>query len=175
MGQADGLTIRLLRPGDVETVAEAFAAIGWNRPASQYARYLEEQERGARVVLIAFWRREFAGYLTILWQSSYPPFMVEGIPEIVDLNVVPQLRRRGVGSRLMEEAEQQIAERSKVAGIGVGLYADCGAAQRLYVKRGYVPDGRGLISHHRPVPAGERVTVDDGLELCFTKRLHPQS
>ena len=171
----ESLTLRPLRRGDVQTIVSAFAAIGWNKPASQYERYLEEQTRGERAVIVAFWREEFTGYLTICWQSSYPPFLDEGIPEIVDLNVLPQMRRQGFGSRLMEEAERQIAERSKVAGIGVGLYADYGAAQRLYVKRGYVPDGRGLISHQRPVAAGESVIVDDGLELCFTKRLHPQA
>ena len=55
------------------------------------------------------------------------------------------MRRQGVGSRLIEEADGGFAERSKVAGSGFGLYADYGAAQRLYVKRGYVPDGRGLV------------------------------
>lgn len=28
--------------------------------------------------------------------------------------------------------------------MGFGLYADLDAAQRLYIKRGYLPDGRGL-------------------------------
>ena len=49
---------------------------------------------------------------------------------------------------------------------------DYGAAQRLYVKREYIPDGRGLTSHNRPVAWGETVTVDDRLVLHFTKNLH---
>lgn len=167
-----GLIIRLLQSDDIRTIADAFAAIGWDKPATQYERYLAEQQRGERVVLVAFQHGTFAGYLTIVWQSGYPPFRDAGIPEIVDFNVLPQLRQRGIGSYLMEEAERRIAERSMVVGIGVGMDRDYGPAQRLYVKRGYVPDGRGLISHDRPVAWGDTVIVDDGLILHFTKDLH---
>ena len=166
-----GLTIRLLAAEDIELIASAFAAIGWSKPAAQYERYLAEQRRGERDVLVAWWEGAFVGYLTIVWESGYRPFHEARIPEIVDFNVLPKLRRRGIGSRLMEEAERRISERSAVAGIGVGMDQDYGAAQRLYVKRGYVPDGRGLISHDRPVQWGETVTVDDGLVLHFTKDL----
>jgi GNAT superfamily N-acetyltransferase len=165
------LTIRLLETDDIPTIAGAFAAIGWNKPAAQYERYLSEQRRGERVVLVAFLHEAFAGYLTIVWQSEYRPFRESRVPEIVDFNVLPHVRRRGIGSELMEHAEHRIAERSAVVGIGVGLDPDYGAAQRLYVKRGYVPDGRGLTSHGRPVSWGETVTVDDGLALYFVKRL----
>jgi ribosomal protein S18 acetylase RimI-like enzyme len=167
----DGLTIRRLEATDIPKIASAFAAIGWNKPASQYERYLAEQQRGERVVIVALQDDVFAGYLTIVWDSGYGPFRAAGIPEIVDFNVLPALRRRGIGSRLMDEAERRIAERSAVVGIGVGMYPDDGAAQRLYVKRDYVPDGRGLVSHNRPVAWGDTVTVDDGLVLHLTKRL----
>lgn len=167
------LIVRLLRAEDVQPIVDAFVAIGWNKPASQYERYLAEQHRGERVVLVAFLDEVFAGYLTIAWRSGYLPFQEAGIPEIVDFNVVPRFRRRGIGSRLMDAAEQQIARRSAVAGIGVGMDPDYGAAQRLYVKRGYVPDGRGLSSNGRQVRWGETVRVDDGLNLHFTKDLDP--
>jgi GNAT superfamily N-acetyltransferase len=167
----DGLTIQPLEAADVQPIAAAFAAIGWDKPASQYERYLAEQQRGARLVLVASVDGRFAGYLTIVWQSGYPPFRAATIPEVVDFNVLPGYRRRGIGGRLMDAAERLIAERSSEAGIGVGMGPDYGAAQRLYVKRGYVPDGRGLSWNHRAVSWGETVTVDDGLALFFTKQL----
>jgi len=77
----------------------------------------------------------------------------------------------GIGTALMDEAERVIAARSAVAGIGAGMTADYGAAQRLYVRRGYLPDGRGLMTHERPVIAGKSVLVDDDLVLYLTKRL----
>jgi GNAT superfamily N-acetyltransferase len=165
----DTLTIRLLTAGDIPTIAAAFAALGWNKPASQYTAYLAEQQRGERVALVAWLGDEFAGYVTIVWESDYLPFREANIPEIADFNVLPHLRRRGIGSRLLDEAERRIAERSALAGIGVGLDADYGAAQRLYVTRGYVPDGRGIVSHGRRVAWGETIVVDDAAVLYFTK------
>ncbi len=74
----------------------------------------------------------------------------------------------------MDAAEQRVAERYPIVGIGVGMDPDYGAAQRLYVNRGYIPDGRGLVSHGRPVTHGQTVPIDDGLALYFTKQLsHP--
>ena len=78
---------------------------------------------------------------------------------------------RGIGSRLMDAAEALIAERSPVAGIGVGLYPDYGPAQRLYVLRGYLPDGRGIAWNGTNVSPGQTVEVDDELALYFTKAL----
>ena len=119
----------------------------------------------------AFVGGAFAGYLNVLWQSGYPSFADAQVPEINDFNVLPTVRQRGIGTALMEEAERVIAARSPVAGVGVGMAAGYGPAQRLYVRRGYVPDGRGLMTHERPVVEGERVIVDDDLVLYFTKLL----
>jgi hypothetical protein len=58
-----------------------------------------------------------------------------------------------------------------VVGIGVGLYADYGSAQRMYFRRGYLPDGRGLMYDWKPVPPGELVRLDDDATLMFTKSL----
>jgi GNAT superfamily N-acetyltransferase len=167
----DAVQIRLLSADDVPIIAAAFAAIGWNKPASQYERYLTEQDCGERVVLVAVCEGVFVGYVTVVWCSGYPPFRDAAIPEIADFNVLPRFRRRGIGSRLLDEAERYIAERSPAAGIGVGLFADYGAAQRLYVRRGYLPDGCGLFAHDHHVAEGETVIVDNDLGLNLTKAL----
>lgn len=165
------ITIRSLQPEDIQLLAAAFAAIGWNKPAAQYEQYLAEQQAGHRTVLVAFQNGSFAGYLTINWYSDYAPFRDQHIPEIQDFNVLPHLRRRGIGTRLMEEAEDLVADRSRIVGIGVGLYADYGAAQRLYVRRGFVPDGRGIAVAHQSVAPGQQVIVDDDLVLYLTKQV----
>ena len=137
--------IYLLKAGDIQPIADAFSKLGWNKPIAQYQRYLLEQKSGHRTVYVAYIDKDFAGYLTINWRTDYPPFRTANIPEIQDFNVLPQFRRRRIGTCLMDAAEQKIAERGPVAGIGVGMYSDYGAAQRMYVLRGYVPDGRGLV------------------------------
>jgi len=71
----------------------------------------------------------------------------------------------------MDLAEEFAARNSKIVGIGVGLDADYGAAQRLYVLRGFISDGRGIVWQNRFPKYGEQVTVDDDLNLYFTKDL----
>ncbi|GAB3825350.1 GNAT family N-acetyltransferase [Kribbella italica] len=107
--------------------------------------------------------------MTVNWSSAYEPF--DGMPEIQDFIVLPAYRRRGIGGSLMDAAEALVAERSDVVGLGVGLYPDYGTAQRMYVRRGYLPDGRGVIYDHRQVPPGELVRLDDDAVLMFTKSL----
>ncbi len=164
-------TIRPLERKDIPEIAEAFRQLDWNKPASQYERYLGQQELGVRDVYVAFVERQFAGYLTICWESSYRPFLVHSIPEIVDFNVLPKFRRKGVGTLLMDKAEHEIAKVSSVAGIGVGMTSDYGAAQRLYILRGYIPDGRGLHWRDHYVNYREEIVIDDDLALYLTKEL----
>ena len=138
------MEIRPLEERGVQLIVAAFREIGWsNKRPTLYQRYLSEQDEGRRTVLVALAGGEFVGYLTVDWRPVYPPFRESGIPEITDFNVLPPFRRRGIGTRLMDEAEHRIAERSPVAGIGFGLTPDYGAAQRMYVKRGYVPQWQG--------------------------------
>ncbi len=163
--------IRLLEAEDIPQIAQAFRDLGWNKPASQYQRYLTEQRLNSRLVYVAFIGGKFAGYLTICWRSGYQPFRAEKIPEIVDFNVLPIFRRMGIGTLLMDEAEFEISRVSSLAGIGVGMTADYGAAQKMYILRGYIPDGRGLYWRDHHVRYREEVMADDDLALYFTKVL----
>lgn len=165
------LEITPLTAEDPPRIAQAFAAIGWDKPEAQFARYLDEQTADDRPVLTARLDGEFAGYVTVMWVPQYAPFREAGIPEIQDFNVLPQFRRRGIGTALMDAAEDLIATRSPTAGIGVGLYRDYGPAQRLYVLRGYLPDGRGIAWNTIPVTPMQEVMVDDDLALFFTREL----
>jgi hypothetical protein len=69
----------------------------------------------------------------------------------------------------MDKAEEIVARHSPVVGIGVGLTEDYAAAHRLYLSRGYLPDGRGLAWKNNSVNFGDRVIVDDDLVLYFVK------
>jgi len=136
------LVIRLMDESDPETVSAAFTALGWDKSPEMYQRYLAEQEEGRRLAFLAQWGGELAGYVTLQWVSDYRPFAERQIPEISDLNVLPPYRRQGIGNALLDRAESAASARSKVVGIGVGLYSDYGAAQRIYLRRGYLPTVR---------------------------------
>jgi ribosomal protein S18 acetylase RimI-like enzyme len=166
------LTVSPLASTDIAEIVAAFAVFGWGgKDRAQYESYLLEQNGDLRDVLIARTENAFAGYVTVNWRSKYPPFRDSNIPEVQDLNVLPQYRRKHIGTRLMDEAERLISARSLIAGIGVGLHSDYGAAQRLYVLRGYLPDARGVTSDERRVCYGDVVSVDDDLVLWLTRNL----
>jgi len=168
---AGEMVIHALQPEDVLPIANAFADLGWNKPASQYAGYLAEQNAGQRLVLVAWIDGQFAGYITICWNSQYPKFAQESIPELVDFNVLPVFRHKGIGSQLMDAAEARVADVFGWVGLGVGMTVDYGCAQRMYARRGYIPDGQGLMYRHQPIQYGRPVLVDDDLCLYFTKKL----
>lgn len=165
------IQIRELMESDLTEIVSAFAAIKWDKPLSQFQKYLSEQDNGGRSVLVAFEDQQFVGYVTIVWQSEYPAFREEHIPEIVDLNVLPAWQRRGIGSQLMDRAEKLVSERSSWVGIGVGLAPGYNAAQKMYVGRGYIPDGLGITYDNQYPAFGETVAVDHGLELHLKKNL----
>ncbi|MCM3131363.1 GNAT family N-acetyltransferase [Paenibacillus polysaccharolyticus] len=163
--------IRHLTNQDAQVISESFQEQGWHKPSELYERYWEEQEKGNRVTLVAELNGQFAGYVNVLWTSQYPSFQEQAIPEINDFNVLMKFQRQGIGSKLMDYAENVVQERSTVAGIGVGVYADYGKAQVLYAHRGYIPDGRGLYRDDHYLQPGEETIIDDDVVLYLTKQL----
>ncbi|OAB44417.1 N-acetyltransferase [Paenibacillus glacialis] len=65
-----------------------------------------------------------------------------------------QYRRRGIGTLLLAKSEDTIHERCEVAGLDIGLLSDYGAAQSLYIIRGYVPDGKGIYKNGKYLKCG---------------------
>lgn len=163
--------IRLLEETDPSNISAAFANMGWSKPENQYRRYLDEQAAGTRTCFVGMADGHFAGYVTVNWRPAYAGFTDLNIPEIQDLNVLTKYRKKGIGSRLLDRAETEAARRCGVVGIAVGLHPGYSAAQRLYAKRGYIPDGRGITYRNCIVEEGACVVLDDDLVMHFTKQL----
>ena len=85
-----------LKAVHIPGVVSAFKAMGWDNPASQYEKYLEEQDHGIRTVIMAFDEDRSIGYLTVLSSSGYRPFCEAAIPEVSDLNVILDDRNKGM-------------------------------------------------------------------------------
>ena len=171
MRRPKNFNIHPLKKEDIPLIVSAFAQADWPKPASTFDAYLHEQEAGQRLIWVGWLDNNVAGYVTLVWNSLYKPFHAHAIPEIMDLNVLPQHRNQSIGSNLLAYAEDAAQKKSEYVGLGVGLYADYGRAQQLYVKRGYLPDGRGITYKYQSVSQGNMVHVDDDLVLWFTKRL----
>ncbi len=86
--------------------------------------------------------------------------------------------------RNMEEADAQIFTDEEAAQgwhpdiakyharLGVGLHNGYGSAQRMYVKRGFVPDGTGVWYRGKPCEQYQAgLENDDDLQLFFSKKL----
>ena len=73
----------------------------------------------------------------------------------------------------MDAAEQLAAQHADTVCLGVGLCREYGCAQRMYAKRGYIPDGSGVWYQDKQCVQYETIcTVDDDLVLYLYKQLH---
>ena len=123
-----------------------------------------------REVLVGEVEGAVAGYITILPDAKQGPFAGMA-PELSDFNVFEPFQNQGIGNLLLEEAEKQVRLISDKVTLGVGLHSGYGPAQRLYIKRGYIPDGSGVwYQNHQP--AMNAVCEDIGeLVLYLSKNL----
>lgn len=164
------ITIRPIEKTDIPVMVQAFELANWPKPTKTFEQYLHEQTDNKRVIWLAFQNHQFAGYVTLKWQSHYEPFLKQNIPEIMDLNVLPKFQKQGIGSILLTRAEQEAFKEHDTVGLGTGLYADYGQAIKMYIERGYKPDGRGVTYHYQTVTPGNKVCLDDDLILWFSKK-----
>ncbi len=167
----EGLRISRVEFSDLAAVTHLFADQVYAGDREQARLHLADHAEGGGDTLLALVSDTLAGFLTIRWQSRNPQFRRDGIPLIHHLQVFPAFQRQGIATHLMDAAEQLIATRSRWAGITVGLFDAYGPAQRLYAKRGYLPDGRGACQSHRPLRQGETVVMDHDLIIWMTKDL----
>ena len=163
-------SIRKMQESDIKELSRGFISQGWPSREEILTRYFKEQESGEREVLVAEVEGALAGYISILPCAKQGPF-AEIYPELSDFNVFEPFQNQGIGNLLLEEAEKRVRLISDKVTLGVGLHSGYGPAQRLYIKRGYIPDGTGgWYQNHQP--AMNAVCEDIGeLVLYLSKNL----
>ena len=170
------MLIRQALTSDLDGLCRIAAEMGTTHEPKYFERCLAEQQDQKRILLVAENSGRLIGYVQLIWQPLYQNFKTMGIPEIQDLNVIPEARRQGVGGRLAAAGEALARQAGKTAvGIGVGLHSRYGAAQRLYVRRGYIPDGAGVCYDDVAVRAHDLRPIDDLLTLKLIKNLRKTS
>ena len=168
---SDKVLIRDFTEADAEIITREEIAQGWHQTAQKYLSRIKDRNEGLCVSLVAEYKGNAAGYINVYKQSHGGPAAMKGLPAIVDFGVLEKYRRRGIGSLLMDCAEQIAARYADTVWLGVGLHAGYGSAQRMYIKRGYIPDGSGVWYGDRPCePYGECVN-DDDLLIFMSKKL----
>ena len=162
-------TIRNMIKSDIESLSHGFMNQGWPAREEILARYFLEQESGEREVLVAEIDGVVAGYVTIFPSAKHGPF-AEVYPELSDFNVFEPFQNQGIGNLLMEEAENRVKFFSDKVTLGVGLHSGYGPAQRLYIKRGYIPDGTGVWYRNQPLEMNTTIQNNDDLVLYLSKK-----
>ena len=167
----DDIAVQLVNGANSESAARLLSE--WVSDSEAEARrYLAEHAEPGGASLIATSGSEAVGYVAIVWESSYAGFRSRGIPLVHQIAVSEPWRRRGVATLLMDAAEQLARDRGIASlGITVGLFDEYGPAQRMYGRRGYVPDGRGACQGQRPLSKGMQVSMDHDLIIWLTKDL----
>lgn len=163
--------IRDLMQSDVQMITDEEVAQGWNQTIDKYEMRLQHQAEGKCISLVAEYQGQVAGYINVYPSSEWGAFAGQGYPEIVDFGVLEKYRVKGIGSKLMDVAEKIASEYSKVVYLGVGLHSGYGSAQRMYVKRGYIPDGAGVWYGDKVCPEYADCCNDDDLVLYMSKEL----
>ena len=166
------ITERLTTIGEADLLDHTFSEqFRWYKPGEYFRNCLKENIAGSRITLIAYYEDKLAGCCHLLFNSQYPFFKDNKIPEINDLNVFPKFRRKKIASTMFDELESVVSISSRYVGLGVGLYKDYGNAQKMYASRGYIMDGNGMTYRNVQVEPGKSVMVDDDLIIYLIKDL----
>lgn len=124
--------------------------------------------------MVAEYQGKVAGYINVHPDSQWGVFAGKDYPEIIDFGVLEKYRCHGIGGKLMDAAEQVALKYSDVVYLGVGMHQGYGSAQRMYVKRGYIPDGTGVWYRDTVCEPYADCCNDDDLVLYFSKKLRQE-
>ena len=166
------LIIRNMEEADARVFTDEEIAQGWHTDISKYLARLQDQSAGKCVSLTAVYQGQLAGYVSVYITGLSGAFSGQGLPEIVDFGVLEKYQRKGIGGRLMDVAEEIAGQYADTVWLGVGLHSGYGSAQRMYAKRGYIPDGTGAWYRDKPCAQYEtEIANDDDLVLFLSKKL----
>lgn len=166
--------IREMQKDDIELLVKNFTFSWSSQQATiqKWQKYYEEHQNQIRKVFLVENENEIIGYGSLLTTLDYSYFKEAAIPEINDVWISENFRKKGFGKQLILHIENEARKRGyREIGLGVGLYADYGIAQKLYFKLGYKPNGKGITYKTISVVPGEKYPVDDDLILWLTKNL----
>lgn len=164
--------IREMQKSDIYDFYKAFLLQGWEKPKELFSKYFEEQSSGKRKVFVAQNNEEVCGYATLLPTDNHGPFANLNIPVVRDFNVLEKFQHQGIGTKILDEIENTVKKYYSEICLGVGLHPGYGAAQRLYIKRGYIPDGSGVWYCNQRLPQNSCCKNNDELVLYLIKDLN---
>jgi GNAT superfamily N-acetyltransferase len=131
-----------IRPGS--DLAALVAALGQRH---FFTDHLARQQDGRGVLLVAWLGGRPVGDVFLAWEPADVPQVrrqLPGVPQLIHLEVLGPLQRRGIGTALIRAAEdsaRQLGHKQITLAVGV----DNPDARRLYERLGYVDWRHGTI------------------------------
>lgn len=166
------LIIRDMVIEDADVLYNTYLSYGWHPSLDTYLGYYNEQQEYKRKVFVAVYEGYVSGICTLVLNPEEGPFGNKKIPEIVDLKVFSDKRNCGIGNKLLDVVEEEAAKICDLVYLAVGVHSGYGAAHRIYVKRGYIPDGTGVWYQDKQLEQYSQCCNDDDLLLFFSKKLN---
>ena len=165
------IRIRSMVKEDAKLLYDTYLSYGWHPQIEIYDNYYRDQQEGKRIVFTAEYLGSVKGQCTLDLHPTEGPWGGKGFPKIADLTVFFDVRGKGIGNRLLDAAENEAVRIADMVYLAVGIHSGYGPAQRIYVKRGYVPDGSGVWYHGKVLEQYAPCMNDDDLVLYLSKRL----
>lgn len=122
--------------------------LSWQR---RRALYLDRLSSETGFLVLATQEDVVAGYALVCIEpgpdDTFP--LGERYAELYSLSVSPELRGQGIGTRLLDFVDEELARRS-IEDLKVAVMAGNIDAQRLYERRGLLPAELVLYRFHEP-------------------------
>lgn len=168
----DIILIRTIVEKDPMNLLKEELEQGHHTTVDRYTTRINDQESGKAIALVAEYKGNVAGYVNVYINPSHAgSYEGKGYCAIVDFGVFRKFRNNGIGSKLLDVAENIAAEYADTVFLGVGLHSGYGSAQRMYIKRGYIPDGTGVWYNNEILKPYSECKNDDDLILFLSKKL----
>lgn len=168
------LIIRSMLEEDARIIYETYLSYNWHPDYGTYRNYYTENGTGRRITFCAEIDGKLAGHVSLILKpdpDELGPFREEGLPLVSDFAVFFAYRRRGIGTLLLDVLEAEAKKYSDRICLAVGCHYGYGTAQRMYVKRGYLPDGSGVWWNGKQHEQYAPCVNDDELLLWMSKDL----
>ena len=162
------IDIRIMNDDDIPFICRADGDES-QKNMDYLKRQLENQEKNECIALLALYNGAAAGYVFLYYRCRWGGMAGCNIPGIVDLIVFEKYRRKKIATILLDIAEDIAKQHSNKIYLDVCLNSDYGAAQRLYIKRGYIPDGKGVYYKEKICETDAVCRNNDELTLCLVK------
>ncbi|MBQ6110649.1 MAG: GNAT family N-acetyltransferase [Alphaproteobacteria bacterium] len=167
------IVVRDMIESDPEIITTEEHLQGWvDQEIDKYLKRLQDVANGKCTSLVAEYKGNVAGYINVYPNAMWGAFGGKGLPEIVDLGVLQKYRQHGIGTILMQIAENIAGKYADTVYLGVGINKNYGAAQRLYAKRGFIPDGTGLWYKNKVLEPYADMKNDDDAAIYMLKKLY---